>query len=268
MDIMETAKNKIIYLALIFVAVTFSTNLYAEPKAENVPEAGTVSVIRATEIGQEKWTFDDYRIANGDVLKIAVWKVEELQGNIIVRPDGKISFPLVGDLKAAGRTIAELSEDITQKLKVYIKNPQVSVMVQAFGGRKVITMGEISSPGIIRFTEPIRIMEALALSGSYLESACLSNVLVIRGDLRNHTKVIVVDVTRILKGHFEENIYMDSNDIIYLPRSIIGNIAYLIRQIGPLFGAADTYFEANQKYFETLNKRWVRGTSKTEDSYI
>ena len=223
----------------------------------DTPEVGVINVLRAPEIGQEKWTFDDYRIANGDLLDISVWRVEDLQLQIVVRPDGKISFPLIGDVKASSSTIAELSEELVKRLKVFIKNPQVSVIVKGFGGRRVIVMGEVSSKGMIRFTEPVRVMDVLALSGGTLESACLTNVLVIRGDLRKNTDVIVVDVSRILQGHFDENIYVDTNDIVYVPRSIIGNIAYLIRQIGPLFGASELYRNAGSEALRQRHRTWI-----------
>jgi len=196
----NTKKMSAIIVILALMVFIFSEYSFAEENVEYIPEMGRVRIIRAPEIGQEKWTFEDYFINSGDVLDISVWQVEDLQGSFIVRPDGKLSFPLIGDVDAGGKTIADLAATMTQKLKTYIKSPQVSVMVKSFGGKKVIVLGEVTNRGIIRFTEPIRIMEVLALSGGYLESAGLGNVLVIRGDLRNHTNVIRVDVLSSFKS--------------------------------------------------------------------
>ena len=182
--------------------------------------------------------------------------MEDLQKDVVVRPDGKVSFPLIGDADAAGRTIDELTEDITEKLMTYIKSPQFSVIVNSFGGKKLIVLGEVSSTGIIRYTEPIRIMEVLALSGGYLESAGLQNVLIIRGDLKGPTDIIVVNVKEILKGDLHENIYVEKGDIVFVPRSFIGNVAYFIRQISPLLGAATTYYDIKETYYDFKTKEY------------
>lgn len=250
-------------MAIAIFSISVST-LAAEDKGkkkkEKAPVANEVKIIAAGDIGTEKWTTENYRIDMGDALEISVWQVEELNRVVVVRPDGKISFPLIGDVPAAGYTIDELSKDITARLKTYIKNPQVTVMVASYGGKKVIVLGEVANKGIIRFTEPIRIMEILALSGGYTDSAGLKSVLVIRGNPEKPTDVIVVDVIDILKGKLNENMYVEKNDIIFVPRSFIGNVAYFIRQIGPLLGAATEYYQIKKTVYDFKNKQY-RDTS-------
>ena len=256
---MRAKKSIAAFMALVMIFLTGSA-VAQEKKALPPPDIGEIRVIRASDLGQKEWTFEDYRIDTGDVLDISVWQVEELHKSVVVRPDGKISFPLIGDVAAAGHTIDEVVKNITDKLKKYIKTPQVSIIVSSFGGKKIIVLGEVGSDGIIRFTEPVKILEVLALAGGYLESACIKNILIIRGDLKNSADIIVVNVADILKGNLSENIYIEKNDIIFVPRSFIGNVAYFIRQVAPLLGAAATYYNIKSQYFQFKNKTYRGGS--------
>ncbi|NQT89881.1 MAG: polysaccharide biosynthesis/export family protein [Candidatus Omnitrophica bacterium] len=217
---------------------------------------GEIRVIYAKDIVDTGWTIETYRVSSGDILEISVWQVEELHKEVVVRPDGRISFPLIGDVEVEGYTLDQIRSEIANKLTTYIKSPQVTVMVRDFGGKKVVILGEIGTPGVLRFTQPIRIMEAMALAGSWADSAGLKNVLVIRGDYENYTEIIVVNVIDILKGKFKENIYLRKDDIVYFPRSFLGNVAYLIQQIAPLLGAAATYYEVKTTYYNIKAKAY------------
>ena len=94
----------------------------------------------------------EYLIGIGDVLKISVWQNSDLNQDAIVRPDGRISFPLVGDVLAAGLTIPELDEELTQRLKDFLKYPEVSISIKKFGGKKVIVLGQVDEPGVYSVT--------------------------------------------------------------------------------------------------------------------
>lgn len=245
--LLKFIKNSYFILLLVSLVSALAMTAFAQ---DNTRVEGEIRIINASDISNRSWSFDDYLIDTGDVLEISVWQVEDLQRKVVVRPDGKISFPLIGDVIAEGRSIESLSSEIAEKLKIYIKSPQVSVIVSSFGGKKVIILGEVANKGIIRFTEPIRIIEALALSGGYMESAGLKSVLVIRGDLGKHVDVIVLDVLDILKGNLRENIYIQKGDIVFVPRSFVGNVAYFIRQISPLLGAATTYYNIKKIQYD------------------
>jgi polysaccharide export outer membrane protein len=261
---MRHKKTFIIYTAALLIlglSAIAAAEDKKEEKAGQLPEIGEIRIVKASDIGQEEWTLENYRIDTGDVLEISVWQVEDLQKTVVVRPDGKISFPLIGDIPAAGRTIDDVSKDIAAKLSAYIKEPKVSAIITSFGGKKIVVLGEVANQGIIRFTEPIKIMEVLALSGGYEESAGLKTVLIIRGDLKSHTDVIVVNVVDVLKGNLRENIYVEKNDIIYLPRSFVGNVAYFVRQISPLLGAATTYYDIKRQYYQIKDKDYRTDTS-------
>ena len=249
---------KIICMIIFCFFILKNSILFAGDGAkENKSE---IRIIKASELDIKEWTFEDYIISEGDVLEISVWQVDDLNKKVVVRPDGKVSFPLIGDISARGKSIDDLSKEVTEKLKLYIKMPKVSIIVTSFGGKKIIILGEISGPGIIRFTEPIRIMEALALGGSYRESAGLKSVLVIRGDVERNADVIVVNALDILKGNLRENIYIEKGDIIFVPRSFVGNVAYFVRQVSPLLGAATQQYNIKKTYYEFKNKDYRTNT--------
>ena len=252
-NIMKNSLKIIAIMILCFLFVYTNAVFAAEKPIQNKSE---IRIIKASELDASEWTFENYVISEGDVLDISVWQVKELDEKVVVRPDGKISFPLIGDVEARGRAIDELTEDITEKLKLYIKIPKVNIIVSSFGGKKIIILGEIAGPGIIRFTEPIRILEALALAGSYQESAGLKSVLVIRGDVERNADVIVVNALDILKGNLRENIYIQKGDIIFVPRSFVGNVAYFVRQISPLLGAATQQYDIKNTYYRFKSKQY------------
>jgi polysaccharide export outer membrane protein len=178
----------------------------------------------------------EYRIDISDVLDISVWKVPDLsQSEVIVRPDGKISLPLIGDIKAAGLTLSELDKEITQKYALYVREPQVSVMIRKFGGKKVIVLGEVARPGVYTFTGDIQVVEALALAGDCTKYAVKNNVLIIRGDIHKNPTIISSNVLAFLKNaRLNENVLIQSQDVIFVPRSLIGNINAFVETIAPI----------------------------------
>ena len=192
----------------------------------------------------------EYYIDNGDVLDISVWQIPDLsKTEVIVRPDGKISFPLIGDMKAEGLTLTQLGNIITEKLKTYVKAPQVSIMMRRFGEHaninKVVILGEVPGPGVYRSTGSSSIAEVIASAGGYTKYAVINSIMVIRGDVRTKPEVIRVNLAQVLKGRLSQNIALKPNDIIYVPRSFIGNVNTFLELIQP----------AISEYMQTMDAR-------------
>lgn len=218
-----------------------------EKKKEEKKETGvTGTTIEApeTETGER-----EYYIDIGDVLDISVWQIADLsRSEIIVRPDGKISFPLIGDIKTEGLTLTQLDNVITEKLKAYVKGPEVSIMIRRFGEQtnKVIVLGEILSPGVYKFGSRPTITEVIAAAGGYTKYAVLNSIMVINGDVRTKPKVTRVNFAQIIKsGRLTENIFLKPNDIIYIPRSFIGKLNVFLEIFQP----------AISEYMQTMNAR-------------
>ncbi len=201
-----------------------------------------------------------YLIGIGDTLDISVWKIPDLSKEVIVRPDGMVSFPLIGDIESVGKTLTELSKILTEKLKTYVKDPQVSVMVKAFGakieamediflnekpevsvvikklgGKKVIVMGDVNDPGVFTFTTEIRLAEAISLAGDFTRYAVRNSIVIIRGDIKNKPQVIIADMVKLYKyGDLSQNVLLQPEDVIFVPRTFVGNIADFIYLIAPI----------------------------------
>ncbi len=185
-----------------------------------------------------------YRISVDDKLFIGVWRVRDLSMEVIVGPDGYISFPLIGDLFAYGKTLSELDAELTEKLKEYVVDPQVSVMVREFAGDNVIVLGEIRSPGIYKFVKRTKIVNVIALAGGFTDRARVVGVVVVRepeDPRQEEPDLIVVNAKEILKGKLR-NMEIRPNDIVYVSRTFVSNIKEFYNDwVSPLLGTvADT----------------------------
>lgn len=123
---------------------------------------------------------DDYRLGPGDKLRVEVYKDPQLSQSVQVRPDGKITLPLVGDLDATGNTPIELRDRIAKALKEYITNPTVTVIVVEADSAHAFVMGEVARPGAIPLNGPTSVLQALAMAGGFKEFANTKDVKVLR----------------------------------------------------------------------------------------
>ncbi len=123
---------------------------------------------------------EEYRLGPGDKLRIEVYKDPQLSQSAQIRPDGKITLPLIGDVDASGRTPMELRDTITTSLKEYITNPTVTVIVVEALASQVFVMGEVAHPGPVQLHGPTTILQALAVAGGFKEFANTKDVKVMR----------------------------------------------------------------------------------------
>jgi len=176
----------------------------------------------------------EYVIGEEDILFIAVWQNPDLTQDAIVRPDGKISFPLIGDVLAKGRTVSQLDSEITKRLSEYIRQPEVSISIKKLGGNKVMVLGEVLKPGVYAVTGAKTILEAISLAGGFTKDSVPSSVILIRGGLQN-PEAKRIDLSKALTGKPNLNITLLSEDIVFIPKKFIANVNYFLEQlIGPL----------------------------------
>jgi polysaccharide export outer membrane protein len=158
-----------------------------------------------------------YVIQPNDVLEIFVWKEPELTRKVLVRPDGRISFPLVQDLQAAGISPGELKDRIETKLKEFLSAPNVTVIVDNIQSYKIFVVGKVQKPGAILAEKPMTVLQALAMAGGFQDYAKESDMTVIRN---TGTQNIIFefsykDVVRGRKA--EQNILLRSGDVVVVP---------------------------------------------------
>jgi polysaccharide export outer membrane protein len=157
---------------------------------------------------------DAYRIGPEDVLHISVWKNEAMSRTVPVRPDGKISLPLLNDVQAGGLTALELREEVTKKLAEYIPNPEVSVIVSDVRSFKVSIMGEVARPGRFELRSWTTVLDVLALAGGFSSFAARSRIVILRPE-GTTIKKIPFNYNK-LAGE-QENFYLRNGDIVLVP---------------------------------------------------
>ncbi len=158
-----------------------------------------------------------YVIGPEDMLEISVWKNQDLSRTVPVRPDGKISLPLLNDVQAAGLTPAALAEDLTKRLTEYIPVPQVSVIVTSVQSFKISILGEVSAPGRYDIHGRMTVLDALAVAGRFSDFASPTKIYILRHD-GDSEKRIPFDYNKVIaEGGERENIFVQPNDVIVIP---------------------------------------------------
>jgi polysaccharide export outer membrane protein len=166
---------------------------------------------------QETAAVDDYVIGPGDLLNIAVWKDESLTRQVVVLPDGRIAFPLIGQLPAAGRTVAELTKDIEQRLDRFVPGVTLSVVVQQVNSLMVYVIGRVNNPGRFVLNADINVLQALAMAGGLNPFAKRGDIRIFREDGRA-TRILPFDYDRVSAGEdVQQNIRLRRGDVIVVP---------------------------------------------------
>ncbi len=158
-----------------------------------------------------------YKLGSGDVVHIAIWKDESLTRDTVIRPDGKISFPLIGDILAEGRTVEELRGDLVKGLKRYIPNPSVSVETLQINSYKIFVIGKVNRPGEFQVTQYTDVMQALTLAGGLTPFASESNIRILRRQQGGQT-VFPFSYRATLNGDdLKNNIILQRGDVVMVP---------------------------------------------------
>jgi polysaccharide export outer membrane protein len=160
---------------------------------------------------------EPYRIQPGDVLMVSVWKEQDLLSEVLVRPDGGMSFPLVGDVRASGRTIDELRTLIDERLSKFIPDPSVTIAVKQIGGNRIYVLGKVNRPGEFAFSQPIDVMQALSLAGGATSFAALDDIQILRREQGKQTSRRF-RYSEVERGRgLEQNILLKSGDTVVVP---------------------------------------------------
>ena len=184
------------------------------PKAKAATETRPASEQRP---GEEPRPEPLYVIKPNDVLEIFVWREPELTRKVLVRPDGRISFPLVQDLEAAGLSPAELKQRIQERLAKFVTIPEVTVIVEAIMSYRIYVVGKVMKPGAVTVEKPVTVLQALALAGGFQEYAKDSDITVIR-NTATETVVFPFNYKEVMKGRqSEQNIFLRSGDVVVVP---------------------------------------------------
>lgn len=160
---------------------------------------------------------ESYIVQPGDALQVMVWKEQELQGEVLVRPDGGLSFPLAGDVEAAGHTVEEIRKVLQSRLTKYIPDPVVTVAVKAPNGSRIFVVGKVNRPGDFPLIRPIDVMQALSLAGGTTPYADVNGIRILRRD-GSRQLVFRFRYDEVRRGRdLSQNILLHSGDTVVVP---------------------------------------------------
>jgi polysaccharide biosynthesis/export protein len=159
----------------------------------------------------------NYTVKPGDMLSISVWKEPDLQKETLVRPDGGFSFPLVGEVDAKGKTVADLTKTLSQRLTKYISDPVVTVSVQEIKGNKVYVIGQVNRPGEFIMNPSVDVMQALSMAGGTTPFAALGDIVVLRRTPAGKQS-LPFRYNDVVKGRrMDQNIDLQAGDVVVVP---------------------------------------------------
>ena len=191
---------------------------------------GDVSQLAASQGTTEVRTTKPYVLDVGDEVVITVWGFDDLKRTAIISASGDIYYPLAGRLQLAGKTVSETQEMLTARLKKYIVDPQVE-MTSTMGRQQIYVMGEVNNPTTISYTRPLLVTEAIAKANWFKPEANKSKVLLVRRT-EDQFKVYEINAGAALKdGSKSTPVYLQAGDLIYVPPTVITNIARFMSNI-------------------------------------
>ena len=158
-----------------------------------------------------------YRVQPGDILLVSVWKEEGLEREVLIRPDGGFSFPLIGDLSAQGKSVDELRAEIASRISRYIPEPVVTVEAKQIFGNQVYVIGKVNQPGAFVMNRHLDVMQALSIAGGTTPFASPNNIRILRRQNGQQT-AIPFRYGEVERGkNLEQNILLRSGDIVVVP---------------------------------------------------
>ncbi len=215
----------IVILTGNFVGLALAGSQETEPKMLLIAGASSATAssgVRHGGEGAEKSSLTvtpDYIMGPEDVLEITVWKNADLSKQVQVRPDGRISLPLIGDVSAVGRTAAQLTEEISARLKSYMENPTVSILVREVNSYQIYVLGEVNAPGKYPLKSKTTLLQAITIAHGFTQVAARNKIVVFRfgkdGEGLNKIKASYDDI--VLRDGSDQNIELKPGDQIVVP---------------------------------------------------
>lgn len=185
--------------------------------AKNVVAGSDQSSTTSPRVGGDP-AGDSFIIGTGDVVAVNIWKEAEISRSVPVRSDGRISLPLVGEVQASGMTPKQLESEIKTKLKDYVSEPEVTVIIQEIKSRRFNILGQVARPGSYPLSNPTTILDAIALAGGFRDFAKQKSIYVLRVDADGTTSRIPFNYKDVIKGKNPvQNVRLEPRDTIYVP---------------------------------------------------
>jgi len=186
-------KNLFLFFLIIFFSLLSPSNLTAKEKDAS------------------------YLIGPEDILEISVWKDPELTKQVIVRPDGRISFPLIGEVEAGGHTVKSLEDKLKEKISEYIPDAMLTVIVIQVNSIKIYVVGKVARPGEYRIGRKINVMQALSLAGGLSTFADANRILILRTEKSSQIRIPFRYKEVEIGENLKQNIVLETGDVVVVP---------------------------------------------------
>src|SRR5437899_250769 len=210
------AKTRIVLSFTVAILISSSALvLRAQTKLANTPSSRPDAVKAAA---PPSTSSDEFVIGPGDVLAINVWKETDISKVIPVRSDGRISLPLIGELQSSGLTPKQLEAEITKRLKDYVADPSVTVVVQEIRSQKINVLGMVARPGSYAITSSLTVLDAIALAGGFRDFAKQKSIYVLHENADGTQSRLSFNYKEVIKGvNPAQNVKLQPQDTVVVP---------------------------------------------------
>lgn len=183
---------------------------------KKVVTSGVAAALLAMNVACAFAQTDEYKLGPGDVVRVGVWGYDDLKNEeLVIRPDGRLSFPLAGELNVQGMTTGELTVALTTRLEKYVLDPNVTINIAKFRTTRVYVLGEVTKPGMYELEKQHNLLDAIGMAGSYTKRAAKKEIFIIRKE--NVDKTQKVNLLKLLKnGDVSQNVVLNEGDVVYL----------------------------------------------------
>lgn len=201
-----SVKKRLFIAVFLLALIPFPLRAAEKGASESAPEAAFQAIAEP-----------DYRIGPGDQLSIEVWKDKDLARLVTVLPDGRVAYPMVGEVVAAGKTVAQFQKEIEGKLSLYVKDAVITVEVRQVNSLQIYVIGHVRTPGRLLMTSNIDVLQALAMAGGPDQFAKLSKIKIFRREGMK-TVIIPFDYDDVIAGkNLGSNILLRRGDVVVVP---------------------------------------------------
>ena len=159
----------------------------------------------------------EYRVGPGDVVRVAVFGNADLSSRVTVRPDGRVSLPLIGEVVMAGHTVNDLNRDLTDRYRHFVQNPQLSVILEEVHSYRIYVVGKVAHPGDFEARVPITVLQALALAGGVLVRGDSDRIVILRRAANGQEERYLFSYAEAVNGRTEMNFTLRTGDTIIVP---------------------------------------------------
>jgi polysaccharide biosynthesis/export protein len=204
-------------LTVLWLAVSAIPAQAQDDSSPKKPAQPAVPAISSDDAKKPATADPNYVIGDQDVLDVSVWKEPEVSRVVPVRPDGKISLPLLNDVQAAGLTPSQLAAEITESLKKYVTSPQVTVIVTTINSQRIYILGEVTRPGAFPMLPGMTVMQALSSAGGFTAFAKMKSIYVLRNENGKKVKYPFNYKQAITGKNSDQDIQLKAGDTIVVP---------------------------------------------------